>query len=288
MAGRTRWRSILSAASRPTVDGAFRAQRPPIESSDFEATAITLRALLAFAPMPKAAEYAKAIERGAEWLVRTQPKTNEDYVYRLLGMSWTGRSKKVIRKAARELIELQRQDGGWAQLSALPSDPYATGQALTALAEARGAAVDDPVYQSGLKFLIDTQLEDGSWFVRPVRFRCSPTSMQEFPHESNQFISDAATNWAIMALVHATNDKKTPNIRLRLAFQKFLRDSEFQISIGSTALAICHAGFGVDRPPLEHALGNGSISKVTSTRSGKGLLKNLQTTHAAGRPPKPT
>jgi ankyrin repeat protein len=185
---------------RQSADGGWRiqTQRPPIESSDFEATAITLRALLAFAPRPKEAEHAKAIERGAEWLVRTQPKTNEDYVYRLLGMSWTGRSKKVIRKAARELIELQRQDGGWAQLPTLPSDAYATGQALTALAAARGAPVDDPVYQRGLKFLIDTQLQDGSWFVPTRTLPVQPYFDAEFPHERNQFISDAATNWAIM------------------------------------------------------------------------------------------
>jgi len=201
---------------RQSADGGWRiqTQRPPIESSDFEATAITLRALLAFAPKPKEAEYAKAIESGAEWLVRTQPKTNEDYVYRLLGMSWTRRSKEVIRKAARELIELQRGDGGWAQLSTLPSDAYATGQALTALAEAGEAAVDDPVYRRGLKFLMGTQLEDGSWFVPTRTLPEQPYFDAEFPHERNQFVSDAATNWAIMALVRAANDKKASNSRL--------------------------------------------------------------------------
>jgi ankyrin repeat protein len=201
---------------RQSADGGWRiqTQRPPIESSDFEATAITLRALLAFAPKPKEAEYAKAIERGAKWLVRTQPKTTEDCVYRLLGMSWTSRSKEVIRKAARELIELQRGDGGWAQLSTLPSDAYATGQALTALAEAGGAAVDDPVYQRGLKFLIDTQLQDGSWFVPTRALPEQPYFDAEFPHERNQFVSDAATNWAIMALVRAASDKKASNSRL--------------------------------------------------------------------------
>jgi len=197
---------------RQSADGGWRIQtqsRPPIESSDFEATAITIRALLAFAPKPKQAEYARAVERGAAWLTQKQPKTNEDYVFRLLGLGWAGANKAMIRKAARELIDLQRQDGGWAQLTTLSSDAYATGQALTALAEAGGMAVSDPVYQRGVKFLLSTQLEDGSWFVATRTLPVQPYFDAEFPHERNQFISDAATNWATMALARVAKDKKT-------------------------------------------------------------------------------
>jgi hypothetical protein len=203
---------------RQSADGGWRIQtssRPPIESSDFEATAITMRALLAFAPKPKQAEYGRAVERGAAWLTQTQPKTNEDYVYRLLGLGWAGANKKAIRKAVRELIDLQRQDGGWAQLTTLSSDAYATGQALTALAEAGGMTVSDPVYQRGVKFLLSTQLEDGSWFVATRTLPVQPYFDAEFPYERNQFISDAATNWATMALARAVKDKKTSNARLR-------------------------------------------------------------------------
>ena len=63
---------------RQSVDGGWRieTQRPPIESSDFEATAITMRALLAFAPKSKQAEYAQGRRAGA-WhgSPRTQPRT---------------------------------------------------------------------------------------------------------------------------------------------------------------------------------------------------------------------
>jgi ankyrin repeat protein len=196
---------------RQSADGGWRiqTQRPPIESSDFEASAITIRALLAFAPKPKQAEYARAVERGAAWLTQTKPKTNEDYVFRLLGLGWAGANKEVIRKVARELIDLQRQDGGWAQLTTLSSDAYATGQALTALAEAGGMAVSDPVYQRGVKFLLSTQLEDGSWFVATRTLPVQPYFDAEFPYERNQFISDAATNWATMALARVAKDKKT-------------------------------------------------------------------------------
>jgi hypothetical protein len=193
---------------RQSADGRWRilAQRPPIESSDFEVTAITMRALLAYAPKPMQAEYTKAVERGAAWLAQTQPKTNEDYVYRLLGLGWADANKESIRKAARELIDLQRLDGGWAQLTTLSSDAYATGQALTALAEASGMAVSDPVYQRGVKYLLSTQLEDGSWFVSTRTLPIQPYFDAEFPYERNQFISDAATNWATMALARAAKN----------------------------------------------------------------------------------
>jgi hypothetical protein len=136
---------------RQAADGAWRifTQRPPIESSDFEATAIAVRALQVYAPQTKRAEYAKAIRGGALWLSQAPPKTNEDYVYRLLGLVWAGWNQPAVRKAARELIGLQRTDGGWAQLRTLASDAYATGQALTALAEAGGMPARDPVLPTG-------------------------------------------------------------------------------------------------------------------------------------------
>ncbi|HEY6346965.1 MAG TPA: ankyrin repeat domain-containing protein [Bryobacteraceae bacterium] len=194
---------------RQAADGGWRiaAQRPPIESSDFEATAIALRALQVYAPQTKRAEYAKAIQRGALWLSQASPSTNEDYAYRLLGLTWAGGNQPAVRKAARELIELQRPDGGWAQLGTLSSDAYATGQALTALAEAGGMAVTDPVYQRGVQFLLRTQLEDGSWYVATRTLPVQPYFDSEFPHERDQFISDAATNWAIMALIPTASQK---------------------------------------------------------------------------------
>ncbi|HEX5226324.1 MAG TPA: ankyrin repeat domain-containing protein [Bryobacteraceae bacterium] len=194
---------------RQSADGGWRiqAQRPPIESSDFTTTAITMRALLAFAPKPKQPEYASAVKRGATWLARTQPNTTEDYVYRLLGLGWAGADKETIRKAARELMALQRPDGGWAQLPTLSSDAYASGQALTALAQAGGIAVNDPAYQRGVKFLLSTQMEDGSWFVPTRTLPVQPYFDAEFPYGHNQFISDAATNWATMALAPAAKHK---------------------------------------------------------------------------------
>ncbi|MBI4474378.1 MAG: ankyrin repeat domain-containing protein [Acidobacteria bacterium] len=190
---------------RQASDGRWRigTQRPPIESSDFEATAIAVRALQAYAPRPIKAESAKSVRKAALWLSEAAPKTTEDHVFRLMGLWWAGGAKEAVRKAERELMALQRPDGGWAQLATLESDAYATGQALTALAEAGGMSAGDPVYQKGVRFLLNTQLNDGSWYVRTRANPIQPFFDSEFPHGSDQFISAAATNWAAMALARA-------------------------------------------------------------------------------------
>jgi hypothetical protein len=55
---------------RQATDGHWPIQtiRPPIESNDIEVTAISLRALQAFAPPAQRAEYTRAVERAAQWL----------------------------------------------------------------------------------------------------------------------------------------------------------------------------------------------------------------------------
>jgi ankyrin repeat protein len=193
---------------RQAADGGWRiaTQRPPIESSDFEATAMALRALQVYAPNPQKEEYARAVHRGAIWLSQAQPRTTEDHVFRLLGLGWARENKRDVRKATRELMTLQRADGGWAQLSTLASDAYATGQALTALAEAGGLAVTDQAYQRGAQFLLNRQLEDGSWYVTTRAIPSQPYFDSEFPHGRNQFISAAATN--TMALARAAQDRR--------------------------------------------------------------------------------
>jgi ankyrin repeat protein len=185
-------------------DGRWRtvAHRPPTEFSEFTATAMSLRALQFFAPRTRRPEFDKVIQEAASWLIRSQPRTSEERNMRLLGMAWAGGEKQELQKAVRELAAQQRADGGWPQFPLLNSDAYATGQTLVALREA-GMSIDDAVYRRGVQFLIDTQLEDGSWFVRTRSIPTQPYSESGFPHGVNQWISAAATNWATMALIHA-------------------------------------------------------------------------------------
>ena len=190
---------------RQFADGSWHvaSHRPPIESSSMAMTAVSIRALDAYAPAPLKTEYTRAIQRGAASLAAAAPATTEDHAFVLLGLNWARHDSSAIRRTATALIALQRADGGWGQLPTLASDAYATGQALTALVRSGALKPRDAVYRKGVQFLLDSQLADGSWYVRT---RAIPVQMyfdSEFPHGVDQFISAAATNWATMALASA-------------------------------------------------------------------------------------
>lgn len=180
------------------------AHRPPIESSDIEVTANSMRAMQLYAPPAQRAEYDAAITRAAEWLARAQPRNNEARAFQLLAFEWSKKDKRTIRAAAHALAAEQRSDGGWSQLPSLPSDAYATGQALVALRESGAMSATDPVYKRGVQFLLSTQLADGSWFVKTRALRLQPYFESGFPYGHDQFISAAGTNWATQALALGT------------------------------------------------------------------------------------
>ena len=119
---------------------------------------------------------------------------------KLLGMIWAKSRPELIGKEARVLLSEQRQDGGWAQLPALETDAYATGQALVALNLSGQVAASDPAYQRGAAYLLRTQLADGSWLVRSRAFPFQPYKESGFPHGKNQWISASGSSWAAMAL----------------------------------------------------------------------------------------
>src|SRR5487761_12996 len=191
---------------RQSPDGQWRpvAHRPPLESSAIQITAASLRALQVYAPRARRNEYETAIERAKEWLKQAQAVTTEDRAFQLLGLRWAGEDQEMLRRrAASDLLSEQRTDGGWGELPSLASDAYATGQALVAMKEAGALTATDPAYQRGVEFLLSTQLEDGSWYVRSRSIPFQPYFESGFPHGHDQWISAAATNWAAMALVAA-------------------------------------------------------------------------------------
>ena len=179
------------------------AHRPPIESSDIQVTAASMRAMQVYAPKSDSARYQQAIARAAAWLKTAQPAFTEERVFQLLGFGWSRADRTTVQNAARALVAEQRPDGGWSQLPSLPSDAYATGQALVALRESGAIAVTDPAYQRGVRFLLTTQLADGSWYVRSRAIPLQPHFESGFPHGRDQWVSMAATNWAVRALAPA-------------------------------------------------------------------------------------
>jgi ankyrin repeat protein len=186
------------------------AHRPPIESSPIQVTAMSMRALQLYAPAPLRAQYDPAIRRAGAWLLKVQPHSNEERAFRLLGLHWSKAEGKAIRAAAKDLMRQQRADGGWSQLATLESDAYATGQSLFALAESNSVATKDKAFTKGIAFLLNTQMADGSWFVKSRSLPIQPHFESGFPFGKDQFISAAGTNWASLALTYAaTNARKT-------------------------------------------------------------------------------
>jgi len=173
--------------------------RPPICSDYIVQTSIAMRAMQLYAPKLERASYDQAVQLAAAWLLKQQPKGNEDRVGRLTGLVWSGQYSDAVQQAMHDLIVNQRGDGGWADIDTTPSTAFAAGRALVAL-EAAGLPVSDEAYQKGVKYLLSTQQEDGSWFVRSRAMALQPYFDSGFPHGFDQWISAAGTNWATIAL----------------------------------------------------------------------------------------
>lgn len=193
------------AAETQSADGSWRltAHRTPIEYSSFTGTALGLRSMQLYGPPGKRERFARSIAKALEWLERNAARDSEDRNFRLLGLGWGGAGEKVIREAVDDVVRQQRPDGGWAQLAGLGSDAYATGQALYALHVGGEIPANHDAYRKGVAYLLETQLEDGTWLV-PTRSRpVQPYFESGFPHGPDQWISCAATSWATMVLTYA-------------------------------------------------------------------------------------
>ncbi len=174
--------------------------RPPLEASHFNATALSLRALQLYAPKGRQAAVKQQIAEARQWLTKATPQTNEDRAFHLFGLHWSGADKATKQKAATQLLALQRGDGGWAQLPSMASDAFATGQVLVALQRAGGLPTTDPAYQRGVQYLLRTWKPDGTWYVQSRSFPFQKQFESGFPYGKDQWISAAATSWAVMAL----------------------------------------------------------------------------------------
>ena len=178
--------------------------RPPIEDGDFSRTAISLRALAVYGPPGRKAEFEQRILRAAAWLKSNTPRTTEERAMQLLGLKWANTDQSSLNEPLRNLIALQRPDGGWAQTPELSSDAYATGQVLYVMHEL-GLKPRDAAYRRGVAYLLKTQLPDGSWHVTSRAPKFQPYFQSGFPYDHDQWISSAATAWSTMALTFAAS-----------------------------------------------------------------------------------
>ncbi|HTJ10373.1 MAG TPA: hypothetical protein VL547_00030 [Dinghuibacter sp.] len=192
------------------ADGGFHSEhsRPPLEVGNAHLTALSVKAIQAYASPSKKALVQTVTGKARSWFSALQTDEQQELVFQLLGLYWTGGAKADLQRVAGRLLALQRADGGWAQLSTLASDAYATGQALYALAESGATRADDAAFQKGVRWLLADQDESGAWIVRTRTYPIQPFFNSDFPpYDENQYISATATNWAMMALLKALPDK---------------------------------------------------------------------------------
>jgi hypothetical protein len=179
------------------------ASRSPLQESEIARTARALQALQQYAPPARKAEFAQRVARARSWLASAKPVTNDDRAMQLAGMHWAGAARGELQPLGRALITEQRPDGGWAQNRNLTSDPFATSQSLWALYESGILVATGPAYRSGVKYLLNTQWPDGSWYVRSRAPKFQPYFESGFPFAHDQWVSSAATAWAVLALAPA-------------------------------------------------------------------------------------
>jgi hypothetical protein len=118
---------------------------------------------------------------------------------RLMGLVWTKASRRDVDGAISAILRNQKPDGGWSQLDPLTTDAYATGMSLYALHEA-GINIRNPVYTSGVEYLLRNQYADGSWLVKSRAYPVQPYFETGFPFGRHQWISAAGSTWASLAI----------------------------------------------------------------------------------------
>lgn len=160
------------------------------------------------APSP-AATAAKSGQRAAKWLTDQPGPDNKESENRqstpLRLLLLTERKPAAGEVATRddevakligELLARQNADGGFSQTKDMPSDAFATGQALYAFRAA--GCRDASAMARASDFLVRTQKPDGSWAMTSRPVVNAPS--RDGPNNVGP-IAYAATGWATLALL---------------------------------------------------------------------------------------
>lgn len=172
---------------------------PPFFESDEVATRLAYMALAPYVPAdPTVDSTARDSRAKAEaWLEKTAPaETTQAAALRLLMKVPAVESGQSIEEAIGALLTRRNEDGGWGQLQDLPSDAYATGQALYVLSLA-GVQNDRHEIRQAVAFLIGNQREDGSW---PMTSRSHPDAA---PYKNPVPITYFGSAWATIGLMRS-------------------------------------------------------------------------------------
>ena len=175
--------------------------RPPAEASSFTSNYVAIRGLNRYGTKDQQEQIAARATAVRQWLDKTPARDTEDQVFRLR-LAWELKVAPEKRKDfARRLQKEQHKNGGWAQKSGMKPDAYATGSVLVALQEVGEVTCDDALWRRGIRYLLQTQQDDGSWHVETRANPIQDYFESGFPHEEDQFISAYATGWSATALL---------------------------------------------------------------------------------------
>ncbi len=248
----------LAAMQHPDGHWTSGMMRPPLGGADLVATTLAMRSLQLY-PLPgRAKEFEQRVERAARWIRNTPARYHQEQVFQILGLAWAGERTHDLSQLTMALLEQQRDDGGWAQLPGLKSDAWATSQSLVALRIAGTLSASDSAYQRGLEFLLSTQFDDGSWFVKGRAFPFQPPFDSEFPFGRDQWVSAPATAWAVMAMTLALEPRTNVVGWQKSAPDKTSTGNVEPVSVASTP---------------KSAAGGGQIGKIDFVDDIKPLLE---------------
>jgi hypothetical protein len=172
--------------------------RPPLfGNSDETATVMATLALLPAANAGDAAAVA-ARDKAVQWIESAKSDDDPQSVaMRLALFKQLGQPQEQLAPLIARIKERQNADGGWSQTTEMPSDAWATGQALYALSHVRGAD-EETAIERGRAFLTATQQPDGSW---PMTSR--PTKPGGAGSTSLVPIIGAGSSWAVIGLARS-------------------------------------------------------------------------------------
>ncbi len=183
--------------------GQFPGQNRPLPES--HAVATGWHALAIASAVNLNDESKKCLERAVTKLKDYKPgKSTESLIVAVL-VARKFETPEKLAAAIAELKKHQNEDGGWGWLIDAPSDAFATGQALYALAYP-GAATDNAAVFRAEKYLLSTQGEDGSWAV-PTTEIAAPATKPDRLKSLEIIYRFWGTAWATIGLSRTLPDK---------------------------------------------------------------------------------
>ncbi|MEQ8786433.1 MAG: hypothetical protein RIC55_09040 [Pirellulaceae bacterium] len=159
-------RAAALVADQQQTDGRWQIDSPPTIGSPATygtalATASALRLLIA----ADDAKFQEPITRAKGWLRKFEPKNTPDTAGVLLGLAGDDDPAALAQRqnCITRLRKAQSDSGGWGPYTVSRAEPFDTAIAVLALAQSAEFDGRQEMIARGKQFLIETQLDDGSW-----------------------------------------------------------------------------------------------------------------------------